>query len=280
MIIFNRADEVSVYLAQRRKEGAIIGFVPTMGALHLGHISLLQRSKLAGDYVVCSIFVNPTQFNDPKDFEEYPSSPDTDIGLLEEGGCDLLFLPGLTDIYPGGTKNASHYELGYLEKLLEGKFRPGHFQGVCQVVERLLTIISPMHLYLGQKDYQQCMVIKRLVDLMAINPEIVICPTLREPGGLAMSSRNMRLKKEEKIHATRLFETLLFIKREIRTGYLGDLKERARQYLFTEGFKVDYLEITEATGLLTIENWNGKEPLVALVAAFLNGVRLIDNMLL
>ena len=280
MILLKKIADIVAFLAQKKKTGSIIGFVPTMGALHAGHIALVKSSKDAGEFTVCSIFVNPTQFNDQKDFEKYPSTIETDIDLLEKAGCDLLFLPTITEIYPTGTKNEKPYQLGYLENLLEGKFRPGHFQGVCQVVHRLLTAISPNRLYLGQKDYQQCMVIKKLITLTHIDATVVICPTLREPDGLAMSSRNMRLMATERKQALRIFETLSFIKKEIRPGYLDDLKERAKQYLTAEGFKVDYVEIADAHTLEPQEIWDGKLPLVALVAAFLNEVRLIDNMLL
>ena len=271
---------MAAFLVEKKKNGAIIGFVPTMGALHQGHISLVQDSKQAGELNVCSIFVNPTQFNDKKDFEKYPSTIGTDIDLLEKAGCDLLFLPSVMEIYPTGTKNERPYQLGYLETLLEGKFRPGHFQGVCQVVHRLLTAVNPHRLYLGQKDYQQCMVIKKMIALTHIKTTVVICSTLREPSGLAMSSRNMRLTVTERMQAARIFEALSFIKKEIKAGYLEDLKERVKQYLTAGGFKVDYVEIADADTLEPQETWDGKVPLVALVAAFLNEVRLIDNLLL
>ena len=148
------------------EKGKTIGFVPTMGALHAGHISLIKASKNENPITVCSIFVNPTQFNDPKDFEKYPVTIEKDIDMLKEAGCDVLFLPSVEEMYPEGIVTENHYDLGYLETILEGKFRPGHFQGVCMVMQRLLKIVSRIDLYLGQKDYQQCMVIKRLIELM------------------------------------------------------------------------------------------------------------------
>ena len=280
MIVFKKTADVAAFLAQKRAAGSRVGFVPTMGALHRGHISLIQLSKEAGEFTVCSIFVNPTQFNDNKDFEKYPSTIEADIDELEKAGCNLLFLPGLKEIYPDTTKNENPYQLGFLEKILEGKFRPGHFQGVCQVVHRLLSIVEPDRLYLGQKDYQQCMVIKKLIELYHIKTEVLVCPTLREKDGLAMSSRNMRLTATERKQAVKIFDILSFIKKEIRPGYLEDLKERAKQYLTAEGFKVDYVEIADTNTLEPQETWDGKLPLVALVAAFLNEVRLIDNMLM
>lgn len=280
MIIFREAADITAFIAKKKQSAAGIGFVPTMGALHPGHISLIGSSKKNGDLTVCSIFVNPTQFNDRHDFEKYPTTIENDIDRLENAGCDILFLPDMHEIYPDGTENAPHYGLGYLEKLLEGSFRPGHFQGVCQVVHRLLVIVQPHRLYLGQKDFQQCSVIKKLVQLTGMAIEVVVCPTQREADGLAMSSRNMRLNDAERKRAVKIYETLCFIKKEVRNGYLEDLKERARQYLTGEGFKVDYVEIADAATLEPLENWDGKTPLVALIAAFLDEVRLIDNMLL
>ena len=280
MIIFRKAADISSFIREKGVVAKAIGFVPTMGALHAGHISLVEMSKLADGFTVSSIFVNPTQFNDKKDFEKYPSTIERDIDMLEKAGCDALFLPNLTEMYPEGTNNDAHYDLGYLETILEGKYRPGHFQGVCQVVDRLLDIIQPSRLYLGQKDYQQCMVLKKMASSLYPKTEIIIAATMREPDGLAMSSRNMRLNEQEKKQAVKISETLSFIKQEIRKGYLEDIKERARQYLTTEGFKVDYVEIADAETLEPVENNDGKTALVALIAAFVNGVRLIDNMLL
>jgi len=280
MILFKKAAQLGRFLSEKKESGASVGFVPTMGALHRGHISLVMRSKESDNLTICSIFVNPTQFNDPSDFEKYPSTIETDISMLEEAGCDVLFMPGVAEIYPGGLKATRHYDLGYLETLLEGSFRPGHFQGVCQVVHRLLSIVDTDRLYLGQKDYQQCMVIRKLAELVHSKAEVIVVPTLREADGLAMSSRNMRLNASDRLQAVRIFETLRFIRNEIKTGYTGDLKERAIQYLTAEGFKVDYVEIANASSLEPVEFWDGKMPMVALIAAFLHEVRLIDNMLL
>jgi pantoate--beta-alanine ligase len=279
MILLKKPAELSAYIAEKKKQGNSIGFVPTMGALHNGHISLITNSKQDNNITVCSIFVNPTQFNQVKDFEKYPITIEKDIDILEKNGCDVLLLPSAQEIYPDGTKNLPHYQLGYLETVLEGKYRPGHFQGVCQVVHRLLNIVQPHHLYLGQKDYQQCMVIKKLVELTRLNINVKVCATLRENDGLAMSSRNIRLNEQERKMAVKISEALSFIKKEIKPGYIEDLKERAVQYLATENFKVDYVEIANADNLGIVETWDGKQKLVALAAAYLNEVRLIDNML-
>lgn len=280
MIIFKRASDITHYLQQCRLQGNSIGFVPTMGALHEGHISLINTSKTNCAVTVCSIFVNPTQFNDPKDFEKYPTTIEKDIDALESAGCQVLFLPTVTEIYPSGTGNQQAYDLGYLETILEGKFRPGHFQGVCQVVHRLLKIVPCNSLYLGQKDYQQCMVIKKLVDTEQIDTNIFICPTLREPGGLAMSSRNMRLSDDERKKALVIYETLSYIKNQIKQGPVAELKTYAVSQLSNAGFKVDYVEIADAGNLDIIDQWDGSRKTVVVAAAFLGNVRLIDNLLL
>ena len=280
MILFKKAADINNFLLQSRESGNSIGFVPTMGALHQGHISLISISKKANAVTVCSIFVNPTQFNDARDFDNYPSTIEKDIDALEKAGCDVLFLPSVSEMYPLGTQNAQTYDLGYLETVLEGKYRPGHFQGVCLVVNRLLNIIPAGQLYLGQKDYQQCMVIKKLVELEKINTTINICPTLRESSGLAMSSRNLRLSEKDKEQALTIFETLSYIKNNIRPGDLGRLKLAAVNNLTSAGFKVDYIEIADADNLEIIERWDGNRKLVAVAAAFIGEVRLIDNLLL
>jgi len=253
-----------------------------MGALHPGHLSLIQSSKKENAVTISSIFVNPTQFNDPGDFQKYPVTIEKDIDLLEEAGCDVLFFPSVEEIYPDGTKAVKLYDLGYLETILEGKFRPGHFQGVCMVVERLLKIVEPDKLYLGQKDFQQCMVIRKLITLMGKENHISlqISPTLRESDGLAMSSRNMRLDAEERSKAHLIFGVLTDIRNKIAPGDLNNLKREAVKKLNNGGFKVEYVEIANATDLQLDEEWDGREPLVALVAAYLGDVRLIDNMLL
>jgi pantoate--beta-alanine ligase len=193
----------------------------------------------------------------------------------------VLFLPTVKEIYPEGTIKQIKYDLGYLETILEGKYRPGHFQGVCMVVHRLLDIVKPDILYLGQKDYQQCMVIRKLIELTGqAGIKVKICPTLREPDGLAMSSRNMRLNKEEREMAPAIYETLQYIKKNLKKGNLEELKREAIAKLHKEGFKPDYIELADAATLESVNEWDGKQKLVALAAAFLNEVRLIDNLFL
>ncbi|HNF45001.1 MAG TPA: pantoate--beta-alanine ligase, partial [Ferruginibacter sp.] len=279
-IIFKKAADIGIFLQQKRQINQKTGFVPTMGALHQGHISLIGNAGSENDLAVCSIFVNPTQFNDPKDFQNYPITIEKDIDLLEKAGCDALFLPSVEEMYPAGLENKKPYALGYLETVLEGRYRPGHFQGVCQVVHRLLTIVPADRLYLGQKDFQQCMVIRKMIELENLPVETVICPTLRETDGLAMSSRNMRLDKTAREKAVEISRTLLHIKSSLKAGDLSELKTAAVEQLNRTGFKTDYVEIADADTLELIGRWDGKRKLVALCAAFLGEVRLIDNMLL
>lgn len=280
MILFKKADELRSYCEAKKKQGLSTGFAPTMGALHEGHISLIKACREKTDITISSIFVNPTQFNDPKDFKQYPHTIEKDIYLLEGAGCDLLFIPSVEEMYPNGIQSTQHYNLGVLETLLEGKFRPGHFQGVCQVVHRLLEIVDPTMLFLGQKDYQQCMVINELIRLTGLQTELSICPTQREADGLAMSSRNMRLSETERKQAVRIYETLSFIKQEIKPGNLLPLQEKAAQFLNDQGFKVDYVAIANQHTLEPVTEWNGHDSLVVLIAAFLHEVRLIDNILI
>jgi pantoate--beta-alanine ligase len=282
MILFKKSDDLRNHLDVQRKSGEKIGFIPTMGALHPGHISLIERSKEENPLTVCSIFVNPAQFNDPRDFEKYPVTIDKDIYLLEKAGCNLLFLPDISEMYPQKAATAVHYDLGHLETILEGKYRPGHFQGVCKAVNRLLDIVLPDQLYIGQKDYQQCMVIKKLAEIMGVDDQlkIKVCPTLREDDGLAMSSRNTRLNPEERKRATTIFKALCFIKDHLEKGDTVSIKEKAADMLSAENFGIDYVSIADADNLSEVLRWDGKQKLVALVAAFNNEVRLIDNMLL
>ncbi|SFW30959.1 pantoate--beta-alanine ligase [Chitinophaga sancti] len=284
MYLFKRKEELERHLTTARNEGKHIGFVPTMGALHQGHISLINAAKENSDLVVCSIFVNPTQFNDPKDFEKYPVTIDQDVQMLTEAGCDVLFLPSVQEMYPDGLTAKMHYDFGSLETVLEGAARPGHFQGVGQVVHRLLTLVQPDKLFMGQKDLQQCLVINRLLKIIQSHVELVMCPTVRGNDGLAMSSRNLRLNATERINALHLYKGLSEIKRQYQKENLKTLKENAVKELTANGFEVDYVElisILEDGSVIFPEN-AGVTPLYAVVAAkeVSSGVRLIDNMLL
>jgi pantoate--beta-alanine ligase len=280
MILFKRSEDLRKNLDNLRTSGVKTGFVPTMGALHRGHIELIDACRKRSEYCICSIFVNPAQFNDPEDFKKYPKSLENDIEMLEKAGTDLVFIPSVDEIYPNGDKTLEIYDLGTLETLLEGRYRPGHFQGVCQVMYRLLQLVKPDYLFMGQKDYQQCLVVKRLIRIMELTVEFQIVPTVREPGGLALSSRNRRLNVDEKLIAETIFEVLNSINKKLSPGETGFLTETAVKKLNNSGFRTDYVSIARQNDLQPVENWDGRELIVALIAAFLGEVRLIDNLLL
>jgi len=280
MILFKQVEPLQQALDKFRQEGRSIGFVPTMGALHQGHLSLLEAARKENETVICSIFVNPTQFNDPSDFEKYPITLEKDIELLIQSDTNLLFLPYVSEIYPNGTGNLPNYTIGFLETILEGKYRPGHFQGVCQVMHRLLEIVKADNLYMGQKDYQQCMVVKRLLELTRIPTRLHTCPTLRETDGLAMSSRNTRLSPVQRAHAVTISQVLKEICETLQPGLTSPLLRAAEQKLENAGFKVDYVALADADNLELLDHWDGKQSVVALAAAYLGEVRLIDNMLI
>ncbi len=281
MILFKEISSVQAKLHSYKKQDTTIGFVPTMGALHKGHLSLIELSKKHHDITVCSIFINPVQFHDQVDFKKYPVTIEKDILLLEQAAADILFLPSVNEIYPEGRQTLKHYDLDYLETILEGKYRPGHFQGVCNVVHRLLAIIQPHQLFLGQKDYQQCLVIKRLIHSINFTTGVVIAPTVREEDGLAMSSRNLRLSDEDRQKANTIYKALLYIKANSKSGNIEHITKQAAEHIYEGGFnKIDYIEIVDAFTLKPVADWNKKTPMMALIAAFLNDVRLIDNMML
>lgn len=279
MFIFKKVTDLQHYLSKQKS----IGFVPTMGALHNGHISLIEEGKQKCNTTVCSIFVNPTQFNNKKDFEKYPITIEQDILKLELAGCDVLFLPTVDEMYPEGTEQKKQYDLGFVETVFEGEKRPGHFNGVCMVVEKLLNIVKPNVLFLGQKDYQQCIVIKKLIDIIhkTNDIEVVICATKREENGLAMSSRNQRLSEAARDKAEIIYQSLNEIKKQLTVYNSQSLIEKYKEQILHTGFsKIDYLSLANANTLQPISEWNGTTSLVILFAGFIEDVRLIDNMVL
>ncbi|MEO8583204.1 MAG: pantoate--beta-alanine ligase [Flavitalea sp.] len=280
MIVTKHQYLLNEYLEKERAYGLTTGFVPTMGALHAGHMQLVEIAAEQSAITVCSIFINPTQFNDKNDFTKYPQTFESDIHLLEPAATDFLFIPLASEIYPSGTDDLEHYDLGFLETILEGQYRPGHFQGVCQVMKRLLDMVQPDLLFMGQKDYQQCMVLEKLIGLLNIPVQLIRCPTLREFDGLAMSSRNTRLNEEQRQKAPAIFETLNWIKEQYLKGDLQDIKKQAAGILNDRGFRVDYVEVANANSLELLTDPMPGRPAVALIAAFLGEVRLIDNILL
>jgi len=282
MYLFKRRSDIKYHLEQAKLKGQTIGFVPTMGALHSGHLSLIAAAKEKCDIVVCSIFVNPTQFNDPKDFEKYPITIDQDIAKLTDAGTDILFLPSVAEMYPEGLAADKHYDFGNLEKVLEGEFRAGHFQGVGRVVHKLLDIVMPHQLFMGQKDFQQCLIIKELITILALPVQLIVCPTQRETDGLAMSSRNVRLSAADRERATTIFKVLTAIKSQFGQVPNTALSAEAMVQLKKDGFEPEYVEIvTLSNGQVTWDDIPPAGKTVAVVlAAWLGGVRLIDNMIL
>jgi len=279
MIIFKKAKQLSEFVNLQKKEGKKVGFVPTMGALHEGHLSLIDTCKKHNEFTVCSIFVNPAQFNNADDLKNYPITTASDIEKLHHHKCNALFLPSVDEMYPKDYAKKI-YPLGEIENRLEGYFRPGHFQGVCQAVDRLLQIVQPHNFYLGQKDFQQCMVVKKLMEVTGRQDTIQlnIVQTVRENDGLAMSSRNLRLSEEQRKLANSIFQELNHIKQHLHVQSIQDLKKDGIDHLVQKGFKVDYIEIANAEDLSPATSSSGK--LVALAAATTGNIRLIDNIIL
>lgn len=280
MVIFKRAADIEAYLLNIRQKGTPVGFIPTMGALHSGHISLLQQSRKKGDFTIASVFVNPTQFNDKSDFDNYPVSIDEDKRLLMEAGCDVLFIPSVDEVYPPGD-DTPVYDFGYIDTILEGAHRPGHFKGVGQVVARLLQIVQPDTLYIGQKDYQQCMVIKNLAaQIPSLHGlKIEICPTVREQDGLAMSSRNRRLTEPQRAVANLLYQCLVSIQAKAGTQSFAVVQKECMDILREKGFEPGYVELADADSLAPLEDYDLNRSMIALIAAKIGDVRLIDNMM-
>jgi len=279
--IFKTKASLQAYLQEARSTGKKIALIPTMGALHEGHLSLLNYAKPISDIRVCSIFVNPTQFNDPKDLEKYPRPIENDIRLLESVDCDILFLPSVDEMYPDKNEDW-HLDLGELDQIWEGEKRPGHFQGVTQVVYKLFTLVQPDIACFGQKDFQQVMVIKRMIAMKDLPIQLAICPIIRDQDGLALSSRNARLSEAGKRTALALSRSLQYVKDHIHAPILlKDIKDKALQILTdTDGLSVEYFAICESSSLKEVNHIDFNKQHVALVTAWVEGVRLIDNMIL
>jgi pantoate--beta-alanine ligase len=284
MQIIKTIKDINNQVVELKGRGKKVGFVPTMGALHAGHISLIRQSNRENDVTVCSIFVNPTQFNDPKDFEKYPVTLESDMQQLIGAKCDILFLPSVAEMYPKGLKNKEPLDFGFMAGTLEGEFRPGHFDGMAQIVEKLLLAVAPDHLYMGQKDYQQALICTELIKKRKLKIKLVTCPIKREKDGLAMSSRNVRLDAHSRQVAVEISKVLKSIKGRVARGegrLAADIEKLAFDRLtsFPE-FKVEYVAIRDAKSLKPIKKITAATHAVALIAAQIGGVRLIDNMLL
>ena len=278
MHIFNTIAETQTYLKSQQRDSKTIGFVPTMGALHAGHVSLIERAKLENDVTVCSIFVNPTQFNNPEDLKKYPRTLLHDCELLLPAGCDVVFAPSSEEMYPSLPQ--LKMDFGTLETVMEGKFRPGHFNGVGIVVGKLFNIVKPDKAYFGLKDLQQVAVIRRMVQDLSFDVEIVPCPTLRETDGLAMSSRNTRLSAEARALAPQIYKVLNLAKEKLQAGATASEMQMAVNEHFSNfpAFKPEYFEAADFDTLQPIEAQIAEGKTALCVAAFLGGVRLIDNI--
>ena len=278
MQVFFEIKTLQAYLQNQRKSGKTIGFVPTMGALHQGHLSLIETAKSQNDVVVCSIFVNPTQFNNPHDLAVYPRTLEADCKMLEEASCDIVFAPSASEMYP--SLPTLKFDFGTLENVMEGKFRPGHFNGVGIVVSKLFNIVQPNKAYFGQKDLQQCAVINCLVKDLSFSLELVICPTQRETDGLAMSSRNRNLSEEQRVIAPEIYKSLSAAGELLKTKSSTEVKQFVAAYFeVIEDIELEYFEISDFETLLPIEELlEGKTALC--IAAFMGKTRLIDNIII
>lgn len=259
-----------------------VGLVPTMGALHEGHLSLVETATKRGDAVVASIFVNPTQFNNPTDLATYPRKEADDFRLLESAGVDAVFAPSVEEIYPDGTRQASEghvFDLGNVAEVMEGKFRPGHFQGVALIVSKLLRIVAPHRAYFGEKDFQQIAVIRRMTETENISVEIVSCPIKRAGDGLALSSRNALLTAEQRAAAPEIHRTLAESIGYSQSHSVHDTHDKVVGHLDAQTFmRVEYFEIVDGITLQPVANWDDSDYIVGCITVYCGEVRLIDNI--
>lgn len=280
MFIFKRASQLREWITDSKASGRTTGFIPTMGALHAGHLSLVNRSKKETDYTMVSIFVNPKQFNDQEDLRKYPRPIEHDLRMLYESGVDVLFLPEVEDIYPSGDTNKIDFDPGPTANTMEGKFRPGHFEGMAEVVYRLLMITTPDQLFMGQKDFQQFAIIRKLIDWYQMPVDLVMCPTIRESNGLAMSSRNVRLSEAAREKAGIIFNVLTSGKILFeQKGHIDNIQEIAMDALRRVGFDPEYFEVVDGYTLEKVQSIEDADQIVACCAVKVEGVRLIDNLI-
>jgi len=281
MQIFENIKSLQIFLSEQRQKNRSIGFVPTMGALHPGHLSLLKQAKNENDLAICSVYVNPTQFNNTDDLEKYPRNLNLDKNLLENVNCDVLFCPTNEEMYPYERDNGMAMSFGRLDQVLEGKFRPGHFSGVGLVLSKFFHIVQADKAYFGQKDLQQCSVVQKLVDELFFDTQLVIVPTVREDNGLALSSRNERLSAEGKKLAANLYQALQKVSNALQRG---KTPEQARQEgvdslsKYSE-IELEYLEVVDKRNFMPPTDATPQVEVAVCTAAYVEGVRLIDNIL-
>ena len=282
MIICKTRDEISAAVAELRRQNKTMGFVPTMGALHNGHLSLVKKSMSENDCTAVSIFVNPTQFNNKHDLQTYPRTVDADVKLLEETGADIAFVPSVETMYPEGLDNVTEsYDFGFIGQVMEGAARPGHFNGVGIVVHRLFDLVKPDRAYFGMKDFQQIAIIREMVRQCNINIEIIPCPIVREDDGLALSSRNTRLNEEQRRQAVQISQTLFKAVGLVGEKSVDEVKEFVISTVNSVPLlDVEYFEIVDGYSLQTISSWNEAEWVVGCITVNVGDVRLIDNITL
>ena len=277
--VFEHIEALRAFLDPLEKEGKSIGFVPTMGALHTGHLALIRESKKDNDLTVCSIFVNPTQFNNPEDLKKYPRDFEKDRLLLEGEHCDVVFHPSVDEMYP--VPSTEVFDFGMLDKVMEGEFRPGHFNGVATVVKRLFEIVRPTRAYFGLKDYQQLLIVHKMTRDVGLPVEIIPCEIVREKSGLAMSSRNQLLSESDKKQALLLYHTLKYVK--VRAGFatISEIKQYVeKQFHRQKNVKLEYFDIVDMYTLKSLKSWAESTHAIACIAAYVGKVRLIDNIIL
>jgi pantoate--beta-alanine ligase len=280
MKVFRRAFDISKHLDILKRQGSIIGFVPTMGALHEGHLSLIRASNRICDLTVCSIFVNPTQFSNPEDLNKYPRTIRKDISWLKREDVAALFMPETNEIYPENANDPPEIDLMGMDLVLEGEYRPGHFNGVIQVMYRLLEIISPHKLFMGQKDFQQHRLVSMMIDQLKYPIDLIICPIVRESDGLAMSSRNGLLTKKLRDKAKIIFQTLSWAKENFdQSTDIRALERKALDRLGIHAIIPEYFQIINGYNLNPLRNWEESDYAVACTAVSAGNVRLIDNMI-
>lgn len=279
MHIFKEIGPLKAYLKHHRSAQTSVGLIPTMGALHKGHISLVEASKRDNTITVCSIYVNSTQFNIPADLEKYPRTLEKDIQMLKDAGCQVAFCPNDLEMYPEAHK--LNFDFGPLDKILEGEFRPGHFSAVALVVCKFFNIVQPDCAYFGQKDFQQVRIISRLAAELKFDLTVISAPIVREADGIAMSSRNMRLSPDERSRAVVLFQSLNLTRDGLLQGEsFSSLKERVKERCIQSNVKLEYLALAETKNLTPLENVMEPTQTILLIAAYVGEVRLIDNLLL
>lgn len=281
MIIIRKVAALLDFVAQQKEQGKAIGLVPTMGALHAGHLSLVERAVKENPCVIASVFVNPTQFNNPNDLATYPRKEEEDFRLLAEGGVTAVFAPTVEEMYPGGAEAQPRHEfdLGTAAEVMEGKFRPGHFQGVAQVVSLLFRLCRPTRAYFGEKDFQQIAVIRNMIKTEGIDVEIVACPIKRADDGLALSSRNALLTAEQREVAPEIHRALLDSVEYSKTHSVRATHDTVVERIdAVPHMRTEYFEIVDARTLLPVEEWEESPWIVGCITVYCGDVRLIDNI--